>query len=365
MRSPARRLVVAAACALGAIAAGPAAASAAVEVAFVQGQQLVMVKRPGDGAAAAVRALVAGPRPAEARRGVRSYLPAGTPVRSVTVSGRVATVDLGARFTRTGTADDLDARLAQLVQTATAVDGVGGVRLLVDGARPSGVFPRVDVSRPLTPRSLRAPVTATRAPAPPAAPPNEYVRAIQQRLADLGFLRPGAADGIDGPVTRAAVIAFQKWNGLAVDGASGPQTIAALSVAVRPTPITTGGAGRRVEVLLDRQIALAIENDRVVRTLHVSTGTEATPTPAGAFRVYAKIPRWWSVPFREWLPKAAPFVAGIAFHGYDDVPAVPASHGCVRLTHPDSAWLYGFLRVGTRVRVIETSKWSPLTQPAT
>ena len=45
------------------------------------------------------------------------------------------------------------------------------------------------------------------------------------------------------------------------------------------------------------------EHDRCV-----SSGKPSTPTPPGNYRVYAKIPRWWSTPFREWLPWALPFV---------------------------------------------------------
>ena len=70
-----------------------------------------------------------------------------------------------------------------------------------------------------------------------------------------------------------------------------------------------------------------------MRTIAVSTGKPSTPTPPGDYHVYAKIPRWWSTPFREWLPWALPFVGGIAFHEFADVPVYPASHGCVRQSY--------------------------------
>jgi hypothetical protein len=63
-----------------------------------------------------------------------------------------------------------------------------------------------------------------------------------------------------------------------------------------------------------------INDNHVVRTIAVSTGKPSTPTPPGDYRTYAKIPRWWSTPFREWLPWALPFVGGIAFHELQDVP---------------------------------------------
>ncbi len=52
---------------------------------------------------------------------------------------------------------------------------------------------------------------------------------LQQRLAALGY-KPGAADGIFGAKTLAAVKAFQKDHRLTVDGIVGPKTWAALAV---------------------------------------------------------------------------------------------------------------------------------------
>jgi Putative peptidoglycan binding domain len=50
------------------------------------------------------------------------------------------------------------------------------------------------------------------------------VRAVQQRLQDLGYSQVGTVDGIFGPQTEAAVSAFQRTNALQVDGVVGPQT---------------------------------------------------------------------------------------------------------------------------------------------
>jgi lipoprotein-anchoring transpeptidase ErfK/SrfK len=92
-----------------------------------------------------------------------------------------------------------------------------------------------------------------------------------------------------------------------------------------------------------------------VRTIAVSSGKPSTPTPPGDYRVYAKIKRWWSTPFREWLPLAVPFVGGIAFHEYLDVPAYPASHGCVRQAPAVARRTFDFAEVGMPVKVIARS----------
>lgn len=56
-----------------------------------------------------------------------------------------------------------------------------------------------------------------------ALDPIEKISGIQARLNNLGF-KPGPIDGIQGPLTTAAIKAFQKAFSLQVDGIVGPQT---------------------------------------------------------------------------------------------------------------------------------------------
>jgi lipoprotein-anchoring transpeptidase ErfK/SrfK len=162
-------------------------------------------------------------------------------------------------------------------------------------------------------------------------------------------------DGVAGEQTRNAVLAFQKWARLGRDGQAGPQTQAALEHAARPVP-QTAGAGPRFEVLLDRQLTLFIENDQVVRTLHVTTGARGFETPVGSYRVFRKEVDSWSVPYKVWLPWASYFVGGVAFHESPDVPPAPASHGCVRVPRYDAKWLYDHAPNGTPVTVLASSR---------
>ncbi len=55
------------------------------------------------------------------------------------------------------------------------------------------------------------------------------VRKLQKKLKALGF-NPGLIDGRFGPATEAAVIAFQKSEGLLTDGIAGPRTLGALGL---------------------------------------------------------------------------------------------------------------------------------------
>jgi lipoprotein-anchoring transpeptidase ErfK/SrfK len=338
------------------IAAEAQTSAATVKVWFLQGEQMISATRPGSTPRTAVQALLKGPTPAEYKLGYRTYIPAGTTLRSLTVANGLATVDLSLDFAL-GNAQSLDARISQLVHTASGFDGVTRLQLLVDGGTAYGMFPGIVTALPITLKELETPDvpvwTATLA-APGAAVPD--LLSAQKRLVALGFLLPGDADGQDGPQTQTAVLAFQKWEGLPRTSVLGPQTMARLKTATYHKPITRGGPGKRAEVLIDRQVVLAIDNNKVVRVIPVSTGKPSTPTPTGNFKVYAKYAKWWSTPFQEWLLWAVPFNGGVAFHYFPEVPPYAASHGCVRQMATTAKWLYDFSVIGMPVKVIASSK---------
>jgi hypothetical protein len=309
----------------------------AVRVWFLKDGRLAAVERRATGVKPALNALLAGPTRAERSAGVRSALPRRQAIRSVAVARRVVTVDLTSRTVTGPNPRTLRNRVRQLVMTLSGVPGVRGVRLLVEGGTPLGLVPGFDLRRVQTPASLRP-------------EPGHAVGALQQRLIDLGFLAPGGLTGIEDEHTRVAVTAFQKWSGLPRDGRLTPETVSRLLAAHRPEPVTTG-SGRRVEVVLSRQVALLEEHGKVLRVVHVSTGAPGWSTPVGSFRVYRKEPMSWSVPFGVWMPLASYFTGGIAFHQYGFVPAYPASHGCIRVNRFDARLLYDFAVHGTPVVV--------------
>ena len=173
------------------------------------------------------------------------------------------------------------------------------------------------------------------------------ITAVQVRLRELGYLI-GPTDGAKGQQTLAAVMAFQRVNGLQVDGVVGPQTLAALESPVG-APELRGGPENRIEVDLDRQILHLVEGgDRVV-TLKVSSGngepyrtasggTALARTPVGEFVVERRIHGVRNAPLGT-LYDPLYFHRGFAIHGSASVPAGPASHGCVRVARADAAWL--------------------------
>jgi hypothetical protein len=320
---------------------------------FTAGEQLRPVPGPGSPKAAA-RALVAGP-PERARADLESAIPDGTRVEGVSVADGIATVEVSARFARgiperpgrrsPDEQSELDARLAQMTYTLTGVEGVERAKVLAGGAPVGGIAGREDFAKP-EPRAPRSRLEGSE----PHGRSSAGVRAVQERLARLRYLPQGAVDGIDGYRTRQAVMAFQAWEGLARDGIAGPLTKAALAEAERPRP-KGDGPGRRMEVYRDRGVTLLVKHDRTKRAIHTSSGAPGYTTPAGRFEVFRKEVNSWSVPYQVWLPWASYFNAGIAFHGYPDIPPHPASHGCVRVPEPEAEHLYDFARIGTPVIV--------------
>ena len=217
---------------------------------------------------------------------------------------------------------------------------------------------------PETTTTLPPETTTTLPPAPEAdgtlelGESGDAVAALQQRLVDLGYWM-GEPDGTYGQLTRQAVMAFQKVEGLSRDGVAGPATQAQLSVAARPS--ARGGDG--IEIDLERQVIFIVQGGQVQWALNTSTGngeaytsssggTARAVTPPGDFRVHHEIDGVREAPLGT-LYRPKYFNGGIAVHGSGSIPAHPASHGCSRVTNSamDMLWSSGVAQIGTRVTV--------------
>ncbi len=171
------------------------------------------------------------------------------------------------------------------------------------------------------------------------------VRALQATLARLTYLPYGGVDGVFGNQTWHAVVAFQGWRYLPRDGVVGPLTRNALARAGRPVPWSRAGG---LEIHIAQQVLLLVRNGQVWRAIHVSTGARGA-TPLGHFRIYRRETMSWSVPFHVWMPLAQYFSGGYALHQFSDVPAYPASHGCVRIPQSEARAVWQFGYIGMRV----------------
>jgi lipoprotein-anchoring transpeptidase ErfK/SrfK len=344
--------------ATGGAPSAPEPATVKIKVFFVQGEQFALRMRvlaPDRQAPRfAIEALLAGPTHAEQRAGIETTIPTGTRLESLKVKGDAAIVGLShARPQPTPFDVSLrPARAAQIVYTLTAIPQIKQVLINVNGIeRAAFVGSRLAVRGALEQRDMSKPIRLPSEPVdvPKGAAPADP-RGVQQRLVALRYLPAAAVTGAWDYQTSQAVMAFQAWQQLDRDGIVGAQTLAALETAARPEP-RSSQPGRLVEVYRDKGVTLLIDDGEVVRALHSSSGTQGYETPTGRYSIFRKERNSWSVPYQVWLPYASYFNAGIAFHGFADVPATAASHGCIRLPVPDAPTAYDFMSIGTPIFV--------------
>ncbi|NLE22284.1 MAG: hypothetical protein GX624_05845 [Actinobacteria bacterium] len=118
-------------------------AQTTISLYFLRGEKLGVaerrVPRTTMPATAAVKALLAGPAPAEQKAGLSSAVPAGTRLLGLSIDGGVARVDLSNKFGSSGGSLSMTARVAQLVYTLTRFPTVRAVEFLVEGEPVAGL----------------------------------------------------------------------------------------------------------------------------------------------------------------------------------------------------------------------------------
>lgn len=185
------------------------------------------------------------------------------------------------------------------------------------------------------------------------------VTAVQKRLAALHY-DVGVVNGYYGFDTTHAAAAFQKVQGLPVNGAVDARTYDRLLRPAAPR-LRYSHSGAWIEADLTKQVLYYVRNGAVARVLDISSGsgnlftvdgeTQRAVTPTGNFRIFHKIDglrisRLGSL----WRP--AYFASGgFAIHGNGSVPYYPASHGCIRITIPAMNRLFSLLTIGMPVHV--------------
>ncbi len=219
----------------------------------------------------------------------------------------------------------------------------------------------------------------------------EKVEQLQIRLAELGYYQ-GAISGSYASETKAAVAAFQKNNSLTADGVTGEITwnmifnnveVLNASATPRPTPIPTP-VPYALTIDVTNQVVTAYgldennEYTKVVRQMICSTGTRATPSDVGVWKLNAGRSRFPLFPkFGVYVQYWVPIVNGIGFHSviYNTKNTMDlavgsyrqlgtrASHGCIRLLVADAKWIYENAGKGTIVTITDKLPSDPeLTQ---
>jgi hypothetical protein len=186
------------------------------------------------------------------------------------------------------------------------------------------------------------------------------IKQAEQWLKDLGYWT-GPVDGVWDGASRHALIAFQKLQGARATGRLTRAEHNALSVAAPHRPKELSG-GMHVEVDIGRQVLFLVDADgKIGNILPISSGTgkrfkeagypEAMAiTPCARLEVYQKLSGWRKSPLGE-MYNPLYIVGGIAIHGSADVPAHPASHGCIRIPMYASPLLARMVPVGTPVLI--------------
>jgi peptidoglycan hydrolase-like protein with peptidoglycan-binding domain len=266
-----------------------------------------------------------------------------------------------------------DSRTANSTTTERADASASTTAEATTTERPTTTAPTTTVPPTTTtttappPTTTVPPTTTTTAPPDPATDgllklgeSGPTVAALQQRLSDLGYWM-GTPDGTYGQLTRQAVMAFQKAEGLDRDGTAGPVTQQRLATAGRPA--ARDGSYNHIEIDLERQIMLVVANGQVQWAFNTSTGngeaytsssggSARAATPPGSFTIQRQIDGIREAPLGT-LYRPKYFNGGIAMHGSGSIPATPASHGCARLTNAamDLLWSSGVAEIGTPVVV--------------
>jgi hypothetical protein len=171
------------------------------------------------------------------------------------------------------------------------------------------------------------------------------VRLLQRGLARLRYAVP--RNGSFDAATGRAVMAYRKVNGMARRYDADRRVITRVLAGRGSFQVRHPHAGHHVEADLSRQVLALIDGGKVVATYHTSTGAPSTPTVIGSFRVYLKTPGTNA----KGMVHSSYFIRGYAIHGYVDVPAFNASHGCLRIPIPDAWRVFRWLNVGDRVIV--------------
>jgi hypothetical protein len=171
------------------------------------------------------------------------------------------------------------------------------------------------------------------------------VRVLQRGLAKLHYAVP-RNDHFD-DATGRAVMAFRKVNKMARRFDADRRVIAKVIAGKGAFKPRHPNAGHHVEADLSRQVLALIDHGKVVATYITSSGSPATPTVIGTFRVYLKTPGTNA----KGMVHSSYFIRGYAIHGYIDVPAFNASHGCLRIPIPDAWRVFNWLNIGDRVIV--------------
>ncbi len=223
----------------------------------------------------------------------------------------------------------------------------------------------------------------------------EDVLAVQTRLRELGY-DPYILDGVFGPLTEDAVVAFQRGRGLDPSGVVDRATYLALGWSLpepgpEPPPGEPVGRPDAVSVVVDlalRQVVVysvsagrglpgqaagrgalgqasgrgpdpaalggsPLAAGQVLRVYPCAIGKPATPSPVGNWHIHSKvIGPDWEVLGTRWMGLDVPW-ANYGLHGTNNPSSIgqAVSNGCIRLYNENVEELFDWAQIGTPVKI--------------
>lgn len=103
--------------------------------------------------------------------------------------------------------------------------------------------------------------------------------------------------------------------------------------------------GVHMEAPLDKQVLVFAKGSKPVAIYPISSGSSATPTVTGSYRMQWTEPGYNSLGmYYSWY-----FYRGYAIHGYESVPTYPASHGCLRTFIADQPEIFNRISAGDQI----------------
>jgi hypothetical protein len=171
------------------------------------------------------------------------------------------------------------------------------------------------------------------------------VRILQQRLKALGYVI--GAKGVYDARTARAVLAFRKVTGMARTQDASEDVFRKLAHGAGAYKVRFPKHGHHAEADLSLQVLALINGSKVERIYPISSGKPSTPTVLGSYRVYSKTPGTNA----KGMVYTSYFHGGYGIHGYAEVPAFAASHGCLRTPVPDAVPIFNWIKYGDYVDV--------------
>ncbi len=194
--------------------------------------------------------------------------------------------------------------------------------------------------------------------AEPAIQSKSQIAEAEQLLAELGYMTENADGRLDF-MSRHAVMAFQKVQGLKRTGVLTASLLEKMRTAI--TPEAKYGGAAHIEVDLTRQVLFMVGDDgKVDLIVPISSGNgekywdkttqkfEVASTPRGEFKIQRKVNGTRKAPLGS-IYYPSYFLRGWAVHGSPSIPPKPASHGCVRVPRGADKLLFKQMPIGMSI----------------